>query len=63
MIGIEVVVGSSGRVESVRRKRSTLKNADLAACLTRTLRESAFPEAAGRSTANVEIHVAPGDPS
>jgi hypothetical protein len=62
MIAVEFAVGSQGKVVQVRRTRSSLKNAELAACLSDTLLGLAMPKAASRSTAFGEIHVGPGDP-
>lgn len=61
MVGVEFAVGSNGRVTAVRRTRSSLKNGNLATCLANALLGLSMPKAGGRSTANAEIHVAPGD--
>jgi hypothetical protein len=61
MIGLELVVASSGKVTRATRTDSTLKNGELVACLTDVMKSVAMPKAGGRSTARAEIHVAPGD--
>jgi hypothetical protein len=62
MIGLELLVASSGRISDVRQTRSTLKNSELAGCLMNTLKGVTVPRAERNSTADAEIHVAPGDP-
>ena len=61
MVGLELVVAATGKVTRATRTDSTLKNRELAACLTDVMKGVAMPKAGGRSTARAEIHVAPGD--
>jgi hypothetical protein len=61
MIGVEFAVAPQGKVVRVRRTRSSLKNGELAACLSDALLGLTMPKAASGSTALGEIHVAPGD--
>jgi hypothetical protein len=62
MIGVEFAVAAHGKVVRVRRTRSSLKNGELAACLSDAVLGLTMPKAASGSTAVGEIHVAPGDP-
>jgi hypothetical protein len=61
-IAVELVIAGSGKVTSARRTRSTLKDRELATCLTKAMKGLAMPKARAGSTANAEIEVAPGDP-
>jgi len=63
LIAIEFEISENGKVLHVRRTRSTLKNRELAECLTQALLGLSMPTASRRSTATGEIRVAPGDPS
>ncbi|HEU5072988.1 MAG TPA: hypothetical protein VFU02_02430 [Polyangiaceae bacterium] len=58
---LELQVSKSGTVASVRAGPSTLDNAALVRCLADTMRGLAMPRASADSTADIEIHVAPGD--
>lgn len=59
----ELVVSSEGSVARARSLNRNPKYLDLATCLTEELQALAMPKAAAISTANVEIRLAPGDPS
>jgi hypothetical protein len=61
-IALELVIAGNGKVTRARRIRSTLKNRELATCLTKAMKGLAMPQARAGSTADAEIHVAPGDP-
>jgi hypothetical protein len=61
-VAVELVVSSSGKVTRSKRLGSTLKNGELTACLTNTMKGLSMPKARAGSTAKAEIHVAPGDP-
>jgi hypothetical protein len=60
-VHMELVVTGNGNVESARRTKSTLKDAQLAGCLTRTMKGLRMPKAKRASTAGVEVQVGPGD--
>jgi hypothetical protein len=62
LIRLELVVAGDGRVTRARRTHSTLKNRELAACLTGSMKRLAMPKARAGSTVHTEIRVAPGDP-
>jgi hypothetical protein len=60
-VKLELTLGAHGKVTGARRKKSTLREPELARCLTKALKGLAMPKARRRSTANVEVQVAPGD--
>jgi hypothetical protein len=62
LIRLELAVAGHGEVTDARRTHSTLKNRELAACLTGAMKGLAMPKARAGSTAHTEIQVAPGDP-
>lgn len=58
---LELQVSKSGSVAAARVGPSTLDNAELVRCLADTMKGLAMPRASADSTADLEIHVAPGD--
>jgi hypothetical protein len=62
VVEFELAVAGAGKVTDARRKRSTLRNQKLDACLTKSWKGLAMPKARAGSIAHAEIHVAPGDP-
>jgi hypothetical protein len=63
LIHLELAIARGGKVTRARRIGSTLKDRELVSCLTNALNGIAMPKASARSSANAEIHVAPGDPA
>jgi hypothetical protein len=59
---IEITVSGGGKVLDTA-KRSSSFEPELTTCLRVALRRLAMPEARARSSALVEIQLAPGDPS
>jgi hypothetical protein len=62
-VHMELVVSGNGNVTSARRTKSSLKDPELAGCLTRAMKSLRMPKARRASTARVEVQVAPGDDS
>lgn len=58
---LELRVSQAGSVARVRVGPSTLDSVELVQCLADTMQGLAMPRASADSTANIEIHVAPGD--
>lgn len=58
---LELRVSKAGSVARVRVGPSTLDSAELVRCLADTMQGLAMPRASADSTADIEIHVAPGD--
>jgi hypothetical protein len=59
---IELTLSGAGKVLDTAKKRSSFEP-ELLTCLRGALRRLAMPQARARSTAVVEIQLAPGDPS
>lgn len=58
---LELRVSQAGSVARVRLGPSTLDSAELVRCLADSMQGLAMPRASADSTADIEIHVAPGD--
>jgi len=62
VVTLELVVSGNGTVTRARRVRSPVKDRELADCLASAMQRLGMPKARARSTATVEIRLAPGDP-
>lgn len=62
VVVLELMVAGTGNVTAARRTRSTFRNSKLEACLTKAFRGLSMPQSRAGSTAQAEIHLAPGDP-
>ena len=60
-VELELHVAKAGSVASVRVGPSSLDNAELVRCLADAMKGLAMPRATADSSADIEIHVAPGD--
>ena len=62
VVTLELTVSGHGTVTHARRVRSPAKDRELADCLANAMQRLGMPKARARSTATVEIRLAPGDP-
>jgi hypothetical protein len=62
VVTLELAVSGNGTVTRARRIRSPARDRELADCLASAMQRLAMPKARARSTATVEIRLAPGDP-
>ncbi len=53
-------VSAAGKVTSAKLEKTTLGDAEVAACMPEKVKGIALPKAAGRSTVSIEVQVGPG---